>query len=292
MQKKVLLIYKNHVTETLEYIQEQMAQNDIALDFLQFHTLNVLLENGKEPKIFQMDKELSKYDLYFFRTTTPYILDTFPTWYPDSQFIFPATPHKKQDKLWMMSIFHHNKLPIPKTLGISTQSFSSNFDHIETHFSYPFVLKEITGAHGEQVFLVKNRDHLLSFEKSDIINHNRPILIQELIPNDGDFRVIIAGNKYRTSFFRKGAKGDWRNNTSLGGELIQQELPEQYQLIAEDACKAVEMPLAGIDIILNKNTNLPYILEINPAFQITSNNGEYIEKANIVIKFLKEQLRD
>ncbi len=286
MQSSILIVYKNHVTETLEYIQSQVAKDHVSLDFVQFNSISVLLENGYKPRLFTEGKPLNTYDLYFFRTTTPYILDIFPLWYPESEFIFPATPHKKQDKLWMMSIFHHHNLSIPKTLALSTQAIFNQIAFIEQEFHYPFVLKEITGAHGKQVFLINNREELQQMSENPAINHTRPILIQEMIPNDGDYRVIIADNTYQTSFFRTSAPNDWRNNTSLGGTLVEQEIDTNYRKIAETACEVAEMPLAGVDIMIDKITKQAYLLEINPAFQITSNNGDYKQKADIVSQYL------
>jgi ribosomal protein S6--L-glutamate ligase len=112
-------------------------------------------------------------------------------------------------------------------------------------------------------------------EIEKIIKENKEIspsfIIREFIPNDGDIRVFTVGYLAIGAMKRIPPEGDFRSNISLGGTGENYEL-EKYpkvKLLAEKAAEITGTEIAGVDIILHKETGNPYILEVNPGPQFT-----------------------
>lgn len=290
----ILIIHRNTSKKTLNYIANLALAKDVNITYSEYNTLNVLLENGLSMRIYIGNHEIKKndYNLIYSRTERTFLIDCLYKELTSTQFLQFAKPHRKSDKFWQYATFHENKLPIPKTLGIFVEEINNRIDFIEKEFNYPLVVKGVTGAHGKNVYLAKSRKELFDICQNSF-DKTQPIIIQELIENTGDYRVIIVGFDYKTSFLRKGAEGEWKNNTSLGGEIIEEEISAKLRPIAEKACRILDYPLGGVDIILDKkNPEKALLLEVNPSFQITSGNGKYKEKAEYVTDYLVTLVKD
>lgn len=156
-------------------------------------------------------------------------------------------------------------LPFPKTMTVLT---GKNLDAIEHEFKYPIIVKSSLGSKGQNVYKAENRRELkekikLSLEKSP------SAVVREFIPNEGDIRIYTVGFKAVGAMKRIPPKGDFRANISQGGtaETFDLKKAPDLQEIAEKASKAVQVEIAGVDIILHKETGKPYILEVNPGPQ-------------------------
>lgn len=291
-QNNILILHRNTSKETLDYIVSLASDKDVRITYSRYNTLSVLLENACPMKIYIGDNEIKKGDfkIIYSRTERTFIIDCLDKELTSTKFLQFAKPYRKTDKFWQYATFHEQKLPIPKSLGIFTEEINNRIDFIEKEFNYPLVVKGVTGAHGKNVYLANSRKELLAISQNNF-DTIQPVIIQELVENIGDYRVIIVGFEYKTSFLRKGAKGEWKNNTSLGGEIIEEEIFPKFRDIAEKACKTLDYPLGGVDIIVDKkNPERALLLEINPSFQITSGNGEYKEKAEYITNYLIELL--
>jgi glutathione synthase/RimK-type ligase-like ATP-grasp enzyme len=155
----------------------------------------------------------------------------------------------------------------------------------ELPFSFPCIMKASFGAHG-------NDNHVVhSLEEARGIAAARPgisFVLQRFVPNDGDFRILVAGD--RELVIHRKASGDTHlNNTSQGGtgQLVEAsslpaEIIEQSHKIAE----LMHMDLAGVDALADKNTGEFYFLEVNSQPQLMS--GVYIdEKVRLMGYFLE-----
>jgi hypothetical protein len=290
----ILIIHRNTSEETLAYMANLALDEDVKITYSEFNTINVLLENGLPMRIYIGNNEIKKndYNLIYSRTERTFLIDCLYKELTSTQFLQFAKPYRKSDKFWQYATFHQKQLPIPKSLGIFIEEINNRIDFIEEEFNYPLVVKGVTGAHGKSVYLANSRKELLDICQ-DNFDSIQPVVIQELIENVGDYRVIIVGFEYKTSFLRKGAEGEWRNNTSLGGEIIEEEISDKFRSVAEEACKILDYPLGGVDIIIDKkNPERALLLEVNPSFQITSGNGEYKEKAKYVTDYLIKLVKD
>jgi len=125
------------------------------------------------------------------------------------------------------------------------------------------MILKISGAHrGEGIILAKTRSEVFDFLKN---NKGKVFLSRQFIPNDGDIRVFCVGYKAIGAMKRIPPKGDFKSNISVGGKgmaLKMEQHPEVIK-IAEEASLLFKIEIAGVDIIIDKQTGKKYVLEIN-----------------------------
>ena len=175
------------------------------------------------------------------------------------------------------------RLPFPKSVVI----YSSKYvEYIESKISYPMVIKPISGRQGRDVIKISSQKELLE-GVDKILKNSIACVIREFIPNDGDIRVFTVGYKAVGAMKRIPKKGDFRSNISQGGTGIKYDLKdkEEVRRIAEKAAFVVQTEIAGVDIIIDKNTGKPYILEINPGPQFAG--IEKFTSSNIALEIIK-----
>lgn len=138
-----------------------------------------------------------------------------------------------------------------------------------------FVLKDAKGAKGKLNFFVALSEVPKIFkEHPDVL-----FIAQRFIPNAGDYRIGVYCNKARFVIKRVG-KGDTHlNNTSAGGTATYvptDDMPEPLLRLAEEASVAQELQISGVDVIVDKETGRPYVLEVNQGSQIVT--GAFTEQ--------------
>lgn len=291
-QNNILILYKDTSNKPLSYMAKLASSKGVCIKFAKYSSISVLLENNIPMKIYIGDIEVKKGDfkIIYSRTERTFLIDCLDKELTSTKFLQFAKPNRKSDKFWQYATLHKGGVSIPKTFALFIDELDNKIKFIEKNFQYPFVVKSATGAFGKNVYLAKSRESLLEICTTNF-DSIKPIIIQELVENIGDYRVIVVGYKYKTSFLRKAADGQWKNNTSLGGKIIPNEIPENLRKMAEKACLVLDYPLGGVDIIINKhNPNQAFLLEVNPSFQIKSNNGDYKQKAEYITDYLIELL--
>jgi RimK family alpha-L-glutamate ligase len=153
---------------------------------------------------------------------------------------------------------------LPKTLIGKNHSY---YD-VENYIGAPVVLKAANGIQGKEVFLINNEDEynkILPTMKGDV-------LIQEFIPNDGDYRVFVVGHKVLAIFQRIPKPGDFRANISQGGSGKKVPLGPLYEKLSDIALKAIALQgldIVGVDLIISKKNNEIYFIEsnVNPGWK-------------------------
>jgi RimK family alpha-L-glutamate ligase len=138
---------------------------------------------------------------------------------------------------------------------------------LKDDFPFPVIAKATGGTRGDANYLVH------SLEELDGIIHTqkRHFLIQQFVPNDGDYRVLVMNGQV-TGIIHRQAEGESHlNNTSRGGQAVWGELTALSDLVKTEAATAAVLlgrDIAGVDIIIDKKTNQHYCLEVNRAPQI------------------------
>ena len=182
----------------------------------------------------------------------------------------------------------HANLPIPDTFYGPHSAILAEAK-AGKDFKFPLILKTIEGKKGQDNYLVKNLGQLRK-----ILGKNRDLafLMQKYIPNDGDYRFLVTGNKIGLIIKRVAAAGSHLNNTSAGARAELVKAKQFKPQVMEDALKAAKIrqrQLAGVDVILDKNSGRHYILEVNKVPQIIT--GAYVEqKIEAFNRFIKDQL--
>lgn len=175
-------------------------------------------------------------------------------------------------KIWTSVELYKNNLPIPKTysnfniLNLSKEKQKDYFEFLIKNLWNKFIMKPIDGRHWKLVFLINNFD---DFIKNHIENNTWLFMYQEFIENEGDLRIIIIGWKCIWAILRKWKDGSFINNVAMWWDAKKFDLTKDLIDIAINAAKTLSIDVAWVDIILDKNTKKPYILEINrsPEFE-------------------------
>jgi len=173
---------------------------------------------------------------------------------------------KAKNKLHSLQILNHYNLPVVKTVVIQSEEYLQNaLKHIET----PVILKTSHGSYGKGVMLAETKRAAKS-AYNIIASSSDLILMQEYIGESKgkDIRAFVIGEKVVASMERAARRGEFRSNIELGGQGKPVELTEEMKNLAIRAAKALELEVAGVDIIITKNG--PAVMEVNanPGFKM------------------------
>ncbi len=153
-------------------------------------------------------------------------------------------------------------LPIPKTDIFYEKedaiSFLKNTD-------YPKIIKNSYGPSNYGGYFVHKVD---SFDEAiQLLQEKKyyPVYAQQFVPMQADIRVMLVGHKPLCAFWRRPPEGEWLTNTSQGGSMDYQNVPQEALDIAVAASKAAKAEYWACDIALGIDNHYR-ILECATAF--------------------------
>jgi glutathione synthase/RimK-type ligase-like ATP-grasp enzyme len=165
----------------------------------------------------------------------------------------------------------------PKSEYIETWTDLEKFLKVE---SFPLIVKLSQGGrHGMGTFWIREYEDLNKLKdvleerkekakkKGEKIPLIRGFLVQEYIENDGDYRVMTVGYKCIGGFKRQVKEEKLILNKSQGNSVGLKEIPEMVAKTAEAAARALQVEVAGTDLVISKKTGEVYIIEVNEAPQ-------------------------
>lgn len=187
------------------------------------------------------------------------------------------------NKLTQYINLHHAKVAFPRTL-IATGEHLKN-TYAARGFTFPLILKSVSGTRGADNYLVKDAGHM-----QEILEQNPEILfvLQEFIPNDGDYRVLVLGDAVQLVIERKASGESHLNNTSQGGQariIPTEDLPQDVREASVRAAQFMGREIAGVDMVLSQADGRYYCFEVNRAPQIEHASFE-AEKAAVIADYL------
>ena len=139
-------------------------------------------------------------------------------------------------------------------IGYTDLSF---LDGAEDSFGYPMVVKDCFGSFGQQVHLAHDR-----MELESLFSDARPRIVQRYVEcGSSDLRLEVVGGKVVASVSRKGAEGDFRANTTIGGKMSIHEPTDEEMELAIRASEAVGADFCGVDILYMDGE--PVVCEVN-----------------------------
>lgn len=158
------------------------------------------------------------------------------------------------------------KIRMPKTF-FSPLLFSEHsqipdyfWKDVIKELGFPFVIKECYGSFGEQVYLVKKEEEILS-----CLNKikSRPFIIQEYIKTSKgrDVRVYTVNKKAVAAILRTNEL-DFRANYGSGAKAKAYHLNDKFLKMAEKVANSLELDFGGIDILFGENEE-PIFCEAN-----------------------------
>jgi len=167
---------------------------------------------------------------------------------------------QSRDKLFSLQLLLRNGVEIPTT-GFANSPLDTD-DLIKMVGGPPLIVKLLEGTQGKGVVLAETKkaaESVINAFKS--LNAN--ILVQEFIKEaDGkDLRLFVVSGKVVASMQRVAAPGEFRANIHMGGtaNVIKPTLEEKRMAIK--AAKAMDLKVAGVDII--RSSKGPLLLEVN-----------------------------
>lgn len=170
-----------------------------------------------------------------------------------------------------MALWAHG-IAVPPSIWGSRTALSS---YIKTKkLTYPLIAKAVDGEKGRDNYLARTKLELVGI----LYTADKPMIIQDFIPNDGDYRIGVYGSRARWSIYRKSGGKSHLNNTSAGGTAVHMavsELPDGVASIAERAAAACDLEISGVDVVVDNRDGSLYVFEANQGSQIVT--GAFIE---------------
>lgn len=192
-----------------------------------------------------------------------------------------------RDKLRCAQRLLREKVPFPSTgLAHSKEDYDTI---IQTVGGVPLIIKLVEGTEGVGVFLADNKKHAVNLLKT-FKQLSVPLIVQEFIDESAgtDIRAFVIGDEVVACMQRQSQDGDFRANVALGGDTQSITLTPQEKNIALAAARAIEINIAGVDII--RSNKGPLVIEINvsPGFTgLEAISGEDV--AGQIIRYAVER---
>jgi ribosomal protein S6--L-glutamate ligase len=167
---------------------------------------------------------------------------------------------QSRDKLFSLQLLLQSGIDIPTT-GFANSPLDTN-DLIKMVGGPPLIVKLLEGTQGKGVVLAETKkaaESVINAFKS--LNAN--ILVQEFIKeaNGKDLRLFVVDGKVVATIQREAMPGEFRANIHLGGTASVIKPTSEEKKIAIRATKAMDLKVAGVDII--RSSKGPLLLEVN-----------------------------
>ncbi|GEP51781.1 alpha-L-glutamate ligase [Flavobacterium noncentrifugens] len=167
---------------------------------------------------------------------------------------------QSRDKLYSLQLLLNHGVDIPTT-GFANSPLDTD-DLIKMVGGSPLIVKLLEGTQGKGVVLAETKkaaESVINAFKS--LNAN--ILVQEFIKeaNGKDIRCFVIDGKVVAAIQREALPGEFRANIHLGGTASVIRPTAEEKRIAIKAAKAMDLKVAGVDII--RSSKGPLLLEVN-----------------------------
>ena len=171
-----------------------------------------------------------------------------------------ASITQSRDKLFSLQLLLSHGVEIPTT-GFANSPLDTS-DLINMVGGSPLIIKLLEGTQGKGVVLAETKkaaESVINAFKS--LNAN--ILVQEFIKeaNGKDLRLFVVDGKVVAAMQREALPGEFRANIHLGGKASVVKVTAEEKKIAVKAAKAMNLKVAGVDII--RSSKGPLLLEVN-----------------------------
>ena len=169
-----------------------------------------------------------------------------------------------RNKYLTLQTLHASGVRIPESVLIASRNKT---EEPTEYLSPPLVMKLLSGTQGVGVMRVRDVN-----EAGPIIDTlselDQMICLQKFLPNPGeDIRIFLVGGQVVAAMKRKAPPNEWRSNIHMGGIGIAHKSTSQEAEAAIKAAEAVDMEIAGVDLITVNDQ--PYVIEVNasPGFR-------------------------
>lgn len=189
---------------------------------------------------------------------------------------------RSRDKLRSLQILARSNVGMPKTVFTNYSKEVAKI--IDSVGGAPLIVKLLEGTQGYGVVLAPTKKAAESMIEA-FHSMKARVIVQEFISEakGADIRAFIIGNRVVGAMKRQGKEGEFRSNIHQGGsgEII--KLSKKEREVALTAAKAMNLTIAGVDLL--QSDRGPLVLEVN-----SSPGLQGIEKAtkkDIAIEIVK-----
>jgi gamma-F420-2:alpha-L-glutamate ligase len=194
-----------------------------------------------------------------------------------------------KDKLYTHQILAQSNLDIPKTMLLK---HPIDIDFVAKHIGFPAIIKTISGSYGRGVFIADGKKQLSQLiTMAELTKKSYNIIIQEFIKDTWgkDLRVLVVNNKVVGCMMRRATDDDFRANITRGGEGFPYEVNEQIEWLSVESSKALDLDIAGVDLLFSGDGYKICEVNSNPGFE----GMEQFTKKNIageMVSFIKMKM--
>jgi glutathione synthase/RimK-type ligase-like ATP-grasp enzyme len=189
------------------------------------------------------------------------------------------TPHsyveKSPSKVTDYMNFALNNLLIPDTVFVSRTNLEKSLPRIKKVCGYPLVIKDVKGSKGKHSQYVASEADLL--KKMKDLPKSKKFLFQRYISSEFDWGVMVANGIVVAGEKTYPSGGESGNTIFTRPEehfIDVADIPMDIKDMAIKASGLLNLSWSRVDIIIDKNTGLPYLLEVNRYPGITSGSSE------------------
>jgi ribosomal protein S6--L-glutamate ligase len=194
-----------------------------------------------------------------------------------------------RDKLRCLQVLACEGISLPVTAcGHSTKDIASL---IKIAGGAPLVIKLLEGTQGIGVVLAETLKAAESvIEAFRGLEAN--ILVQEYVKEakGADIRCFVVGNEVVAAMLRQAGEGEFRSNLHRGGSAHNIDITPEERLIAVKAAAAVNLGVAGVDIL--RSSHGPVVIEVNssPGLEGIENTTK-VDVAGKIIEYIEMNSR-
>lgn len=272
--KRIAMFYRIDKWGTVDRFALEAEKLEIELVPIKYKELSVKMEDGQW-KIMKGEMDLADFDLFYFRAVGSELeWSKLLTLYAAREGIAVADDYLMTDgalrRFKSVAGVKLEEAGVRQAKTVFVEREKDLKKELE-EWEFPYVIKLSQGGrHGMGTFWIRSEMDLVEMlEKSKDPEGKaaRGYLVQEFLPNDGDYRLFVVGYKTLGGFKRKPKEEKVVMNKSIGKSEGLRVVPEDVAREAEKAAEALGVEVAGIDLVRHANTGKVYVIEVNEAPQ-------------------------
>lgn len=155
---------------------------------------------------------------------------------------------------------------------------------------FPCIVKVAFGTIGKGIFYAEKMETLQPIIDYLFIVENYPVIIEEFIAESHrtDRRAFVVDGEAVAAYGRKAGDEDVRSNTGIGRTRIEVTLSEEEKELAIRATEALNLEIAGVDLIKSNRGWLVLEVNANPGLKsIEKVSGEDV--AGMIIRYAEKK---
>lgn len=290
---KIGVLSRNANLYSTRRLVEACQRNGHQVDVIDHLKCDILIEK-EEPRLYYIDRYLEGYDAIIPRVGASV---TFYGTAVVRQFemmgVFTVVKSRgltdSRDKLRSLQLLSKSGIGMPKTVFTN---YSKNVESIiESAGGVPVVIKLLEGTQGLGVVLADGKKAATSVLEA-FNGLKARVIVQEFIKESGgaDIRAFVVDGKVVGAMKRQGKSGEFRSNLHRGGSAEIIELTEEEEQTAIKSAKALNLGVAGVDMLQSKRGAL--VLEVNSSPGIEGiERATHYDIAGEIIEYIERNVR-